>query len=76
MCAICHFDQCPGACPNADPEEDRDVILCALCNQPLEEGDEYFTLQKKPIHLCCGSENFEEVLERLEIYVEDFYEIT
>lgn len=42
MCAICHSSPCNSRCPNAP--EPVAIDDCYLCEKPIREGEEYYTL--------------------------------
>ena len=42
MCAICLSSPCDPRCPNAP--EPTAVDNCYVCDKPIREGEEYFTL--------------------------------
>lgn len=55
-----------------DPVEEKSLVRCAMCSRPLEEGDEYFSVLDKSIHLDCGAKRFPDFLSLLRIPVEGF----
>jgi hypothetical protein len=54
MCSICHRSPCSSRCPNA--EEPEVLYKCALCNEGIEEGEEFIRYEGSYYHAeCIGS---------------------
>ena len=55
MCMICRQTPCDSRCPNApDPPT---VFTCALCGEPIVQGDEYLELDGSYYHMeDCASD--------------------
>lgn len=52
MCAICHSSPCNSRCPNAS--EAIAIDDCYLCDEPIREGEEYFTIGGVAICSSCA----------------------
>lgn len=49
MCDFCGHYPCHPACPNAKPDR---KLVCEYCNEPIHEGDRYFTSPFDGTILC------------------------
>ena len=49
MCDFCGHYPCHPACPNAKPDR---KLICEYCNEPIHEGDRYFTSPFDGTILC------------------------
>lgn len=51
MCAICHSAPCHPRCPNAP--EPIAIDDCHLCDKPIREGEEHFTIGSVAVCKTC-----------------------
>ena len=50
MCEYCHQSPCHPRCPNYVPEK---VYTCTMCDEPIDEGEEYVDIDGDPCHFDC-----------------------
>lgn len=51
MCDVCHRHPCAHGCPNEEPP--ATVFICKYCEEPIEDGEDYFEIDGDHYHEDC-----------------------
>lgn len=69
MCAICHFTDCSGSCPNCEPPQIWGT--CGRCRGEIDDYTDYVNLQGEFYCLdCLGGMPLVQLLDLLDIPIE------
>lgn len=61
MCDICRNTPCHYRCPNAKEPEIK--YTCAYCNEGIEAGEEYYSMEGKRYHMECLEDSAYDILQ-------------